>query len=126
MLIINSGKYISYIKKLLFVDTIVIISANLIAGILFNLGLAVPEIFGVTANYGGVTGGFIKTTSLTIPILMSLIPLYMAMYSLEKEKIFIYKYWRNTMCDYVNENSIFIDYYVYSNDNNVNENFVWN
>ena len=70
----------------MFVDTIVIISANLIAGILFNLGLAVPEIFGVTANYGGVTGGFIKTTSLTIPILMSLIPLYMAMYSLEKEK----------------------------------------
>ncbi|MCI9595221.1 MAG: hypothetical protein HFG51_14040 [Lachnospiraceae bacterium] len=108
LLIINSGKYISYIKKLLFVDTIVIISANLIAGILFNLGLAVPEIFGVTANYGGVTGGFIKTTSLTIPILMSLIPLYMAMYSLEKEKKYLYISIGGILCAIMSMRTVFL------------------
>ncbi len=90
LFIINSKKYIFYLQKLLFINTVIIVLINVLSFFMINLGIIIPEIFGVSANYGGVTGGFIKISSLSIPMLMSLIPMYMTMYSLEKKRKYLY------------------------------------
>ena len=106
--VIESKKHIETIKKALFNCTVVAISINLLCTVLINLGINTPNFLGVGANYGGVTGGFIKTSSSNIPMLMSLVPLYIALYSLEGRKKYLFLSVGGGLCAIITMRTAFI------------------